>query len=216
MAKRPTRSRRSAKKQPYGKQSHPEPTKINTLGLIISAVAVAVLVLFFVPWVKGVDGGQNLSGLDIASRTVSITEDFPGGVVFILPLVVTSVLFQYYRRLKQPVRPRRRRSTAAALIVGLIATGLWVRIYTINATEFLNEQQTIEATQPEIFAANEGDTSSEDTDTEAQTPTIDPATTGTVLREQFELELWLHLFLAGALLILPFLDDRPEVEAPPI
>jgi hypothetical protein len=215
MAKRTTRSRRSAKKNPSTTQLQQEPTKINTLGLIISAVALSILVLFFVPWVQGAEGGENLSGLDVASRTVAITDDFPGGVVFILPLVVGSILFQYYRRLKQSVRPRRRLSTLAMLIIGLIATGLWIRSYTINATELLNEQETIETVAPEIFTENQGNEPTEDTDT--QTTTLrEPVTTGDVLQEQFELELWLHLALSASLLILPFLDDRPEAESPQI
>lgn len=217
MAKRTTRSRRSAKKQPSTKQTQLEPTAINTLGLIISAVAVAVLVLFFVPWVKGVDGGQHLSGLDVASRTIAITDNFPGGVVFILPLVTGSVLFQYYRRLKQPVRPRRRLSTLAMLVVGLIATGLWIRVYAVNATEQLNEQAAAETLLPEVFTENQvgDDADTDDTDAEIIS-TREPVTTGDILRDQFELEIWLHLFLAASLLVLPFLDDRPEAEPPQI
>jgi hypothetical protein len=215
MAKRKTRSQRSAKKQPSTTGLQQEQTKFNTLGLIISAVALATLVLFVVPWVQGVDGGQNLSGLDVASRTVTVTDNFPGGIVFILPLVVASVLFQYYRRLKQPVRPRRRLSTLAMLIIGLIATGLWVRTYTINATELLNGQEPTETVLPEIFTENQSNDTPEETEAET-TANIEPVTTGDILQDQFQLELWLHLALSASLLILPFLDDRPEAEPPQI
>lgn len=217
MAKRTTRSKRSARQQSSTSQTRQEAAQLNILGLIISAVALAVLVLFFVPWIKGVDGGDSLSGLDVASRTIAITEDFPGGIVFILPLVVGSVLFQYYRRIKQSVRPRRRLSTFFMLIIGLITTVLWVRHYTINATEWLNEQSTVNAipSESDIFPENRGDTPLDDDSVETAS-SREAVTTGDVLREQFEIELWLHLALSASLLILPFLDDRPEAEAPQI
>lgn len=188
MAKRPQRS----------------PRPIHTLSLIISAVALTVVVLFLLPWLRA---DEDLSGLDIASRNIAITEQFPEGVVFIIPLVVGSILFQYYRRVRDTVRPRRRLTTVLMLVIGLVATILWIRNYTLNATDYYNElaQSPITDELP-IDPAFEVE--------QAQQPDSELLSTGDVLRDDFTVELWLHLALAASLLFLPFLDNRPEA-APP-
>lgn len=175
--------------------------RLNSLSLIIAATALAVIVLFIFPWLNA---EEPLSGLDIASRNLQITENFPSGIVFILPLVVGSMLFQYYRRIWDTVRPRRREVTALMLLVGLIATGLWIRIYTIKATEFLNSETYVEVEDLPPAATPE----------EALPTKV--YTTGEVLREQFTPELWLHVALSAALLVLPFIDPRPSAETPEI
>ncbi|NDJ86835.1 MAG: hypothetical protein GYB66_13205 [Chloroflexi bacterium] len=182
-----------------------ERPRVDMVSLMIAAVALAVFVLFFFPWLTG---DENLSGLDVASRNLAITEDFPSGVVFILPLVAGSILFQYYRRVRDAVRPRRRLATLLTLIVGLIATGLWVRTYTIKATDFLNDQPPPPTSLDDVLDPG---FSAED---RPLPPQQEPYTTGDVLREQFTTELWLHLALGASLLILPFLDTRPPADPP--
>lgn len=184
-------------------------SKLHGLSLTISALALTVIVLFLFPWLQG---DEALSGLDVASRNLQITENFPSGVVFIVPLVVASILYQYYRRVLEPQRPRRRGLTAVMLIIGLVATGLWIRLYTINATEFLNQAEEAAA-----LANTSLPTGNVDTPPSIAPPqTIPVHTTGEVLRERFTFELWLHLALAAALVFLPFLDTRPPVDPPVI
>ncbi len=185
----------------------PEPKPpLDLLSLMIAAVALTVLVLFFFPWLQSEE--EPLSGLDVASRNLEVTKDFPSGIVFILPLVVVSMLFQYYRRVRDTVRPRRRFATISMLVVGLIATLLWVRNYTLNATDRLNEQAA---------AAQFGDLP-DDPRFETDTVSSEPETysTGDVLRDQFTFELWLHLALSMSLLVLPYLDTREPDEPPEI
>lgn len=192
----------SKKRRRSATRQKPEPKKpLDLLSLIIAAVALTVLALFFFPWL---DTDEYLSGLDVASRNLQVTENFPSGIVFILPLVVGSILFQYYRRVRDDVRPRRRFATISMLVVGLIATGLWIRAYTLNATDMLNALATGIPELPEDPAFP--------TDSVEVEP--EPYTTGDILREQFTIELWLHLALAASLLVLPYLDPRPPADPP--
>lgn len=189
------------------KRSKQSPRSIHALSLLISAVALTTAVLFLFPWLKT---SGNLSGFDIASRNITVTEGFPEGVVFIVPLVVASLLVQYYRRVRDTVRPRRRLTTALSLAIGVVATVLWIRNYTLNATDFYNEQ----ARNLLIPADVPIDPAFEVAVAERATPEL--LSTGDVLRQDFTVEFWLHLALATSLLILPFLDTRPEAAPPKI
>ncbi|MCB9437741.1 MAG: hypothetical protein H6673_12265 [Anaerolineales bacterium] len=177
---------------------------IHALSLIISAVALTVVVLFLFPWLQAT---EDLSGIDIASRNIAITEQFPEGVVFIIPLVAGSILVQYYRRVRNTVRPRRRLTTALMLSIGLVATILWVRNYTLNAVDIYNTllQNPITDELP-IDPAFEVE--------QVERPAPELLSMGDVLRDDFTVELWLHLALAASLLFLPFLDSRPEADPP--
>ncbi len=193
------------------KTRKPEPKpQVDILSLMIAAVALTVLVLFLFPWLQG---DEALSGLDVGSRNLVLTEDFPAGIVFILPLVTGSVLIQYYRRVRDTMRPRRRSVTAAMLIIGLVCTILWVRIYTLNATESLNTDLVTQSESPDDLSVDPDATSSAPPVAVTQQ---EPYTTGEVLQDRFTFELWLHLALGMALVVLPFLDPRPEVDPPNI
>lgn len=188
------------------KRAKQSPRPIHALSLVIAAVALTVIVLFLLPWLTADD---SLSGLDIASRNIAITEQFPEGTIFIIPLVIGSLLLQYYRRVRDTVRPRRRFTTALMLLIGLVATVLWIRNYTLNATDYINELAQSPATNTlPIDPAFEVE--------QAERVATEPVSTGDILRDHFTVETWLHLALAAALLILPFLDTRPEAEPPQI
>jgi hypothetical protein len=163
---------------------------------MIAAVALTVVVLFFFPWLEGTN---NLTGLDIATQNLILTEQYPSGVLFILPLVAGSILYQYYRRIRQAVRPRRRLTTSMMLIIGLSATILWLRTYAVNARDQLNDNLL-------LFSV---------TNAEEEIRT-EPYTIGEVLSEQVRFELWLHLAMGTALLVLPFVDPRPPADPPEI
>ncbi len=186
----------------YGrdKQSRPDP-----LSIMIVAVASTTVLLFFMPWLT-VEAA--MSGIDIASIAAERWPHmgtFPNGVVFILPLVVLSVAYQYFRRWRDDKRPRRRATTTAMLVIGIVATIIWLRANTINTTDYLNlrDPSILQPTNPNLpdIAFNADGTRRQ-------------YTTGDILREQFTIELWLHLMLAISLLILPWLDPRPEDDPP--
>lgn len=190
-----------------------EKPRLDPLSLIICAVVIMLLLVFaFIPWLNV---EQNMSGFDIAaSTTITFPQMeeavFPNGVVFILPLVLGSILVQYFRRMWDQYRPRRRLTTVSMLLVGIVTTALWVRSYTVQTTDYLNlndpalyfEQVNQNNALPVIEVDEDGK--------------LRKYSRSEVLNEQFRFEMWLYLALSTSLLILPWLDQRPESPAPEI
>lgn len=141
----------------------------------------------FGAWLEapGEDGLVSFSGYEIAAQNVNFTEDFPSGAMFILPVVAAAIAFQYYRRVGTPERPGSRLNNASMLLLGIVVVLWWMRTYTVNVTDALNESPLVTSGEYERF------------------------TNGDILRDFFTSELWLCLGLSVLLLILPFFDKRP-------
>ncbi|PJF43675.1 MAG: hypothetical protein CUN55_07855 [Phototrophicales bacterium] len=171
---------------------------------MIVSVASTTVLLFFFPWLNV---ESNLSGFDIASITTERwphMRTFPNGIVFILPLVVISIAYQYFRRWRDDKRPRRRATTTAMLAIGLAATAIWIRAYTLNTTDYLNLRSPtiVQPTNPNL------------PDVEIIDGKRRQYTTSDILSEQFTVAMWLHVMLGASLLFLPWLDQRPPDEPP--
>lgn len=164
--------------------------RLHFLSLAISAIALAVVGLFlFGTWLEiPNDAGEivHFSGYDIATLNLQVTENFPAGAMFILPIVAGAILFQHYRRVATPERPSRRGTNAAMLALGILVVGLWVRTYILNMTTALNQND------PFVLDGTQS-----------------PYTNGEVIREFFTVQIWLCLGLSVVLLIFPFFDKRP-------
>ena len=187
-----------------------EKPRLDPLSMMICSVGVMLLFVFlFFPWLNV---EQNLSGFDIASSsaiTLPQMEDsaIPNGIVFILPLVIGSILYQYFRRMWDVHRPHRRATTVGMLFIGIIAMILWVRAYTIQTTDYLNLRD------PELyFEQIDRDNPAVPTIEIDEDGSLRKYSTGDILSEQFTFEMWLYLALSTSLLILPWLDQRPEAE----
>ncbi len=163
--------------------------RLHFLSLAIAAIGLAVVGLFvFGVWLE--TPGENnetdsFTGFDIAARNVNFTEDFPSGIMFILPIVAGAMTFQFYRRIATPERPGSRVNNSLMLILGIVVVLLWMRTYTLNVTDALNESPFV--------------TSGEHA----------PYTNGDIIRDFFTSEIWLCLALSVILLILPYFDKRP-------
>ncbi|MCQ3932113.1 MAG: hypothetical protein DPW16_16805 [Chloroflexi bacterium] len=163
--------------------------RLHFLSLAIAAIGLAVVGLFVLGVWLETPGENNetdsFTGFDLAARNVNFTEDFPSGIMFILPIVVGAMTFQFYRRIATPERPGSRVNNALMLLLGIVVVLLWMRTYTLNVTDALNES---------LFV-----TSGEHA----------PYTNGDIIRDFFTSEIWLCLALSVILLILPFFDKRP-------
>lgn len=191
------------KLQPAGRDD--QQSRPDLLSIMIVVVASIAVLLFLLPWLTVETA---MSGFDIAS----IAPDrwphmgtFPNGIVFILPLILTSISYQYFRRWRDTRRPRRRATTTAMLVVGLGGTLIWMYAYTINTTDYLNLRdptimQPGNPNLPDVEFLEDG--------TRRQYSTSD------ILQEQFTVVLWLHLMLSMSLLILPWLDQRLPDDPP--
>lgn len=191
------------------------PRQLDPISLMISTVSITVLTLFlFFPWLN-VDA--QMTGLDIISADVTTSgvsrlphmEDaiIPNGILITLPLVQASVLYQYIRRMFQPRRPRRRTTTAGAILLGIVVTILWMWAYAVETTDLFNLQD------PDILLEDVVD------DNESLPRPQDGFggyTTDEVISEQFTVEFWLYLMLNCSLLVLPWLDQREEAPPPAI
>lgn len=180
---------------------------LDILSIMIVAVAAATVILFVVPWLTV---ESDLSGIDIASLAPDRWPHMDGvssGMLVILPLVTLSILYQYARRWRDEYRPRRRSTTVAMQLIGILVTAYWIRTYTVNTTDYLNLRDP-EILQPGSPYLPEVEFTDDGTRREYST--------GDILQEQFTVFMWLHLMLGISLLILPWLDQRPEDDPPEI
>lgn len=171
---------------PSAKQSR---SHLHYLSLAIAAIALTVLVLFFFPWIDdpASEGERVLTGLEIAVQSTILTaEDFPSGVLFIVPLLAAGFLWEYYRKVKSPYRPRRRRSFAGMMIIGIGAVVLWGRAFAQAASDCLQDGSCVPLT-PEQASYTPQD----------------------VILNLYTTNLWLYVGLSLLLLVLPFWDMRP-------
>ena len=176
--------------QPTTEQSAP----FSYLSLAIAAIALTVIVLFFFPWIDDPDsnGQRVLSGINVAVQSTLLTEqDFPSGILFIMPLVAAGYLWEYYRKVRSPYRPRRRLSYAGMTIIGIGAVLIWGQNFAQAASDCLQNGECAPLT------AEQATYTAED-----------------VIRNLFALNIWLYLGLSLLLLGLPFWDQRPEEPKP--
>ncbi|MBI5929133.1 MAG: hypothetical protein HY862_07490 [Chloroflexi bacterium] len=163
--------------------------RLHFLSLAIAAIGLAVVGLFiFGTWLETPSDDNTMdrfTGYALASKNVNFTENFPSGAMFILPVVVGAMSFQHYRRIATPERPGSRVNNALMLTLGLIVVLLWMRTYTLNVTDALNESPLVTSGEQSAYTHTD------------------------IIRDFFTVELWLCLALSVILLILPFLDKRP-------
>lgn len=165
---------------------------IHYLSLIISAVALTVVVLFLLPWVDIPDTESNidlLTGVDVATQSTELTDDdiIPSSVLFVTPLIAVGFLWEYYRKVTSPERPRRRWQYAGMMIIGIGFTCYWYITYATQASECLQSGQCISATQAQS-----------------------EYTTQEVIENLYTMNTWIYLSLSLLLVVLPFWDNRPQ------
>jgi hypothetical protein len=178
------------KSQPDNKQSQP----FSYLSLAISAIALAVIVVFLFPWIDDPDsnGERVLTGIDVAIQSTLLTdEEFPAGILFIMPLVAAGYIWEYYRKIRSPYRPRRRRSYAGMTIIGIASVLVWGRAFAVAASDCLQSGECIPLTPEQATYTAED-----------------------VVRNLYALNFWVFLGLTLLLLVLPFWDQRPEEPKP--
>ncbi len=165
---------------------------LNYLSLLISAVALTVIFIFLLPWVDVPDTGSNvevLTGIDIATQSTTLTEDdlIPSSVLFITPLVAAGFLWEYYRKLKSPYRPRRRWQYAGMIVMGIGFTCYWYYAYATHASDCLQDGVCLAATQEQS-----------------------EYTTQQVIENLYTVNTWIYLVLSLLLIVFPFWDHRPQ------
>jgi len=163
---------------------------LNYLSLSIAAIALTVIVIFFFPWIDDPDsnGERILTGIDVAVQSTLLTEDdFPSGILFIMPLVAVGFLWEYYRKIRSQYRPRRRLSYAGMTIIGIICVLIWGQNFAQAASDCFQNGECAPLTPEQATYTAED-----------------------VIRKFYDINLWIYLGLSLLLLVLPFWDQRPE------
>lgn len=165
---------------------------LNYLSLVISAIALTVVFIFLMPWVDVPDTGSNvelLTGIDIATQSTTLTDDdiIPSSVLFITPLVAVGFLWEYYRKLKSPYRPRRRWQFAGMMLMGIGFTCYWYYAYATQAADCLQSGECLAVT------AEQSEYTPRD-----------------VVENLYTLNTWIYLMLSLLLVVFPFWDQRPQ------
>jgi len=184
---------------------------LHRLSLIIVVLSIMLLIAFILPWIDREDEeGQRVGGITIATDNVRPTEEFLNSSLFIIPAVAISLMVQYGRTINTEIRPRRRSGTAIGVIAAIIVLAGWTRLYVINVAgeEAREEERTITTPEDfddpellgEILENSEGDTT--------------PYTREDVLTDIITVNVYAMFLLLVLLLVLPFLDRRPEREPP--
>lgn len=171
---------------------HNPAKSIHYLSLIISAIALTIVFIFLLPWVDVPDTGSNvdlLTGIDIATQSTALTDDniIPSGVLFITPLVSVGFLWEYYRKLKSPHRPRRRWQYAGMMMMGIGFTCYWYFVYATQASECLQSGECRAITQAQS-----------------------EYTSRDVVEKLYTMNTWIYLILSLLLVAVPFWDQRPQ------
>jgi hypothetical protein len=167
--------------------------RIHVLSLVISAVALTIIALFLMPWVNDKNTGNKdriLAGIDVSAGSTFLTEDkFPSGLLFISPLVAVGFIYEYYRKVRSPLRPRRRLNYAFMTLIGIGAFLIWAWLFADAASDCFRAGQS----QCQALIPEQANYSAQD-----------------VIVNFYTFYLWLYLGLNLLLVALPFWDSRPE------
>lgn len=175
------------------KKTLAEEASLHHLSLIIVGVAMVVFVLFFFAWLSEAnDAGetQSVAGITIATGNVQPTRNFPSGLLFLVPFISGSMVYQYGKRLYEGVRPRRRLESALMILTTLMVVLIWVRLYAINVADNPPEPSPFDLGEQVTYTRAE------------------------VLREIVTRAFWVQTFCLVLLVALPFFDRRPEAPPP--
>lgn len=156
-------------------------------------MAVVVFLLYFFAWIEEeTDSGEKrfVGGIAITTQNVEPTRNFPTPLLFVIPYVTGSIIYQYGIRLRQSVRPRRRLESAMMVSTALIILSFWLRLYVVNAAERGQDQDPFTPTPLVTYTREE------------------------ILQDVITPYFWVMVVGLVLLILVPFLDRRPVAPPP--